>query len=130
MKVTKLNQILSKIDSEDELLKDDLGFLLQLTVREDLDKLFRKAYEIKQKYVGNKTFFRGIVELSNICSKDCFYCGIRRSNKNVKRFSLVEEQILTASKWAYENNYGSVVLQSGERNDKAFIDFIEKTSPS
>ncbi len=127
MKVTKLNQILSKIDSEDELLKDDLGFLLQLTVREDLDKLFRKAYEIKQKYVGNKTFFRGIVELSNICSKDCFYCGIRRSNKNVKRFSLVEEQILTAAKWAYENNYGSVVLQSGERNDKAFIDFIERT---
>ncbi|MDD3558648.1 MAG: [FeFe] hydrogenase H-cluster radical SAM maturase HydE [Melioribacteraceae bacterium] len=122
-----LNQILNKIDSEDELTKDNFKFLLQLKNRGDIDLLFRKAYEIKQKYVGNKTYFRGIVELSNICRKDCYYCGIRRSNKNVNRFVLKEEQILSAAKWAYENNYGSVVLQSGERNDKAFIEFIEKT---
>lgn len=115
------------MDDELELTRNDFKYLLNLKEKKDLELLFRKAFDIKQKYVGNKTYFRGIVELSNICKKDCYYCGIRKSNKNVERFFLKEEQILQSAKWAYENNYGSLVLQSGERDDKVFIDFIEST---
>jgi len=90
--------------------------------------------QILQKYAhgettkrhGNKVFFRGLVEFSNICGKDCYYCGIRKSNRNVHRYELTEEEILEAVKFAYENDYGSVVFQSGERSDKTFVEKIDK----
>ncbi len=92
---------------------------------EEKDTLFQKAYNIKLKYIGKKVYFRGIVEFSNICIKDCYYCGIRKSNNDVKRFTMTKEEIIETALWAYENNYGSVVLQSGERDDEEFIEFIE-----
>jgi biotin synthase len=74
---------------------------------------------------GNKVFFRGLVEFSNICSSDCHYCGIRKGNKQVNRYILSKDQIIDAAIWCADQGYGSVVLQSGERTDKSFIDFVE-----
>lgn len=65
-----------------------------------------------------------MVEFSNKCAKDCYYCGIRASNKNTERYDLSDEAILYAVKYAYENKYASVVFQSGERFNQAFIDRI------
>ena len=50
---------------------------------EERTLLFRKSAEIKEKYIGNKVWFRGLIEFSNICGKDCLYCGIRKGNKNL-----------------------------------------------
>ena len=50
---------------------------------EDRTLLFKKSAEIKKKYIGNKVWFRGLIEFSNICGKDCLYCGIRKGNKNL-----------------------------------------------
>jgi len=99
--------------------------LLSLTDKKDIENLFKQAYEIKKKFVGTTVYFRGIVELSNICKKNCYYCGIRRDNQKVERFSLTEEEIIKSVLWAYEQQYGSVVLQSGERDDDEFVCFIE-----
>ncbi|MDA3880111.1 MAG: [FeFe] hydrogenase H-cluster radical SAM maturase HydE [Prolixibacteraceae bacterium] len=88
-------------------------------------ELFAAADETKRLYVGSKVYFRGLVEFSNICSKDCFYCGIRKSNSNVHRYNLTDEEILEAASFAYENNYGSLVLQSGELASEQFADRIE-----
>lgn len=115
-----LEQILEK----ENLSKEDLVYLMKLTKQKDLDKLYKKAYSIKEKYVGRKAYYRGLVEFSNRCVKDCYYCGIRISNKNVDRFDMTKEEIIKMSKWAYDNNYGSVTLQSGERQDKKFTEFI------
>jgi len=109
------------------LTKDDLVYLLGLTQRAAMERLFGRAYEVKLRYVGGKVYFRGIIEFSNICSKDCFYCGIRKSNRNVVRYRMSEEEILEGARFAYESNYGSVVLQSGERRDRRFTAFVEKT---
>lgn len=119
-----LSEIFSKIDSDKELSKDELKQLLLLEDKKELDQLFQKAYEIKSKYIGRKVWFRGIIEFSNICQKDCYYCGIRKSNKSIERFTMKKEEILAGAEWAYKQNYGSIVLQSGERNDKIFIDLI------
>lgn len=90
------------------------------------DRALRHAgREARRKTVGNRVHFRGIVELSNRCIKNCYYCGIRRDNAAVERFSLSKEQVLGAALWAYEHRYGSVVLQSGERTDERFVSFIE-----
>jgi biotin synthase len=76
--------------------------------------LFKKSAEIKEQYIGKKLWFRGLIEFSNICSKDCLYCGIRKGNKNLIRYNLDDEEILAAARFAYENRYGSIALQSGE----------------
>src|SRR5664279_1880768 len=81
---------------------------------EDRTFLFKKSAEIKEKYIGNKVWFRGLIEFSNICSKDCLYCGIRKGNKNLTRYSLSDKEILAAAEFAYTNRYGSIALQSGE----------------
>ena len=120
-----LNRIKEKVDTSLELDKNDLKYILEINKKEELDELFKKAYEVKLNYVGNTAFFRGIIEFSNICVRDCYYCGIRKSNRTVERFLMKEEEILEGAMWAYENNYGSIVLQSGERSDKMFVDFIE-----
>lgn len=114
---------IKKILNKNFLEKDDIITLLSLK-KPDSDELFEKSKEIKQQYIGNKVFFRGLIEFSNICRKDCFYCGIRRSNKKVERFELSDEQILDCAKYSYENGFGSVVLQGGERTDKTYTDRI------
>jgi len=114
------NEILDK-----EILdKDDIITMLRA---EGYDRLllFEKALQVKLKEVGNKVFFRGLIEFSNVCTKDCFYCGIRKSNSNVKRYNLSDDEILKAVSFCYENNYGSVVLQSGENCSTSFANRIE-----
>jgi biotin synthase len=84
-------------------------------------QLLKKSREIKEKVVGNKVYFRGLIEFSNICSKDCLYCGIRKSNNNVIRYNSTDKEILDACQFAWENRFASVVLQSGEISSPAFI---------
>ena len=104
---------------------NEIENLLKLESPEEINELYKKAYKIKLDNIGKTVYLRGIIEFSNICTKDCYYCGIRKSNRNVKLFTLTENEILNAAKWAYENHYGSVVLQSGERDDPKFITFVE-----
>ena len=122
--MTQSNDILQRAEAGDDLTRQELETLLGLEAEEDLRALYEAAYRVKLATVGNKVYFRGIVEFSNICRKDCFYCGIRHSNQVVKRFQMTHDEIVSAAVWAHENEYGSLVLQSGERNDPAFADFI------
>jgi len=75
--------------------------------------------------VGEKVYYRGLLEFSNICKRDCNYCGIRKSNLNIKRFELSKEEIVDIALWCAREGYGSLVLQSGERDDRKFVRFIE-----
>ncbi len=115
-----LNDLLNK----PRLEKEDLIVLLQLQ-GDEKDILLKKGKEVKAKYVGNKVYYRGLVEFSNICAKNCYYCGIRAGNPNTDRYELDNETILKAVQFAYENRYASVVLQSGERMDQKFIDKVD-----
>jgi biotin synthase len=90
-----------------------------------LEALFREARACAVRHVGPKVYFRGIIEFSNLCVKDCYYCGIRKSNPNVIRFTMDEGEILKCAMAAQEMDYGSIVLQSGERQDEGYVRFIE-----
>lgn len=105
--------------------KEYIADCLRLKDRAAIEQLFTDAYKVKLAHVGNAVYFRGIIELSNRCRKDCLYCGIRRSNAKPRRYSMSREEILTAAKWALSRGFGSIVLQSGERNDEGFVSFIE-----
>lgn len=91
-----------------------------------IKELLTCAYNIKVENIGSKVFLRGIIELSNICNKNCFYCGIRHANSNVARYELSEEQIIEAALFAWKSNYGSLVLQAGERTGASYVKKVTK----
>ena len=86
--------------------------------------LYSEAYKVKKKTVGESVYLRGLVEISNICRKNCLYCGIRRDNLNTGRYELTSEEVLEAAAFAADQGYGSMVIQGGERTDSKFIDKI------
>lgn len=117
---------LTEILDKSEKSKDDLVMLLSITEKADMDLLKSSAYEVMKHYVGEKVYLRGLIEFSNYCVNDCFYCGIRKSNRNLPRFILSKKEIIDSAIWCAEKGYGSIVLQSGERHDDAFVSFVEE----
>ena len=115
---------IKEILKKEALSREDIISLLE-SEGEGRTLLFRKSAEVKEKYIGNKVWFRGLIEFSNICGKDCLYCGIRKGNKNLTRYNLSDDEILAAAKFAYDNRYGSIALQSGELESRFVTDRIE-----
>lgn len=91
----------------------------------EIKQILLQAKSVKQNTLGHDVYLRGLIELSNICTKDCYYCGIRKSNASVNRYLMTEEEIISSALFAFEKGFGSIVLQSGERSDDKFITFIE-----
>mgnify|MGYP001182255117 CR=1 FL=1 len=106
--------------------KNDLLQWLETTDPSRLEELYAEAYRVKCEHVGAVVYFRGIIELSNICQKNCLYCGIRKGNHNVERYQMSLDEIAQTAYLAHQMKYGSIVLQSGERQDDAFTQFIEE----
>ena len=115
---------ISDIISSNDFSKEDLVTLLKAG-KEDRQLIYAAGEKAKAEHVGKVVYFRGLVEFSNICGKNCYYCGIRRSNKNLERYDLKDEEILSAVRFAWENRYASVVLQSGELESPAFTKRID-----
>ena len=82
--------------------------------KKDLEYAMTLARDITDKRFGKKIYFRGIVEFSNICKNDCYYCGIRCSNRKVSRYRLSPEDILACCDEGYEAGFRTFVLQGGE----------------
>jgi len=116
---------LEKIFSKSSFTREDIVYLLGLQGTEKT-QLFSESARIKEKHVGNKVYFRGLIEFSNVCLKNCLYCGIRLDNKDVHRYNLTDGEILDAARFAADNKYGSLVLQSGEIQHLNFTDRMEK----
>jgi biotin synthase len=115
----------SEIVHQTNFSHDDLVTLL-LAEGEEQRQLFQQAQLVRMKTIGNKVYLRGLVEFSNICAKDCLYCGIRKSNEKVIRYELSDAEILDACQFAWQNRFGSVVLQSGEISSPAFVNRVDK----
>ena len=110
----RIQDVLSQLYAENYIPKDDMIWLLENLDEESREQIFDYARKTRDKYYGNKVFMRGLIEFSNICSKNCIYCGIRAANKNVDRYRLTKDEILACCKEGYELGYRTFVLQSGE----------------
>ena len=85
--------------------------------------------KVRQQIYGNAIYVRGLVEFTNYCKNDCYYCGIRRSNKNAQRYRLTEEDILLCCQQGYELGFRTFVLQGGEDGyytDERLLSIIHK----
>jgi biotin synthase len=115
--------VIDEILQKENLTRNDIILLLQ-TNSEERNKLYAKAAEVKEQYVGRKVYFRGLIEMSNICSKNCYYCGIRAANFNAHRYNLSDDEVLDAARFAWENKYASLAIQTGEVANKEFTDRV------
>ena len=107
--------IVEKFIKEGQLTKEEYPELLHLYQDPDTVRLLREeAVRIQKKYFGNKIYTRGLIEFTNYCRNDCYYCGIRRSNRNASRYRLTKEEILQCCENGYELGFRTFVLQGGE----------------
>jgi biotin synthase len=113
-----------EILNKEDLTKEDLIVLLGLTDEENVNLLKKQAYSVMKCYNGENVYLRGLIEFSNYCTFDCYYCGIRKSNNKIERYILDKNKIVETAKWCAAKGYGSLVLQSGERSDSEFVDFV------
>lgn len=104
--------------------KENIIELLDEKDQNRVQQLYDDAFRTKIDNVGNKVYLRGLVEITNICRKNCLYCGIRRDNPSNDRYEIDIEDVIPAARFAYEQGYGSMVIQGGERHDKKFRDKI------
>lgn len=96
------------------LSENDIRTYLETDDRGVIEGLFREADRVRREQVGDAVHLRGLIEFSNICGRDCLYCGLRRSNPKVNRYRMNADEIVEAARTAHELGYKSVVLQSGE----------------
>ncbi|MFP4162573.1 MAG: [FeFe] hydrogenase H-cluster radical SAM maturase HydE [Chitinispirillaceae bacterium] len=109
------------------LERDDLVDILGCSDSAEMEQVRSKAEKVLLENCGNEVFYRGLIEFSNVCASDCLYCGIRKSNDEVERYTLSKEEMVSAAQWCARQGYGSLVLQSGERRDRTFVDLVEST---
>ncbi len=125
--MNNFDKILENGIKSHDLKEDEIALLL---AEEDAERIFRllnSANEIKLKNIGNKVSLRGLIEIGNVCRKNCYYCGIRSGNHRMERFELTQNEILADAEIAWKFNYGSIVLQGGEIQTEKHIAFIEDT---
>ena len=103
-----------RLRQEKKLDRNEMIQLLETANREDREYLAAQAREVREKIYGKDVFVRGLIEFTNICRNDCYYCGIRKSNEKVERYRLTPEEILSCAKEGYELGFRTFVLQGGE----------------
>lgn len=105
--------LIEKLNNTHSLNKDEaLQLIKQGAQHKNL--LFALAQQTAQKSFGRQIFVRGLIEFTNYCKNDCYYCGIRRSNKNAARYRLTQEEILECCHAGYGLGFRTFVLQGGE----------------
>lgn len=121
--------IIDKLNSGKGATLSEYALLVENMSEETAEYAKEKAVIKRKSIYGNKIFVRGLIEISNICKNDCYYCGIRRSNKNCQRYRLSEEEILACCKDGESLGFKTFVLQGGEDaffTDEFLTDLIKK----
>ena len=105
--------LIDKLHSQGSLSPEEYRSLINIR---DPEKsfLFQKAVEMQRQIFGNGVYMRGLIELTNYCKNDCYYCGIRKSNHNLKRYRLTNEDVLECCKVGDELGFRTFVIQGGE----------------
>ncbi len=106
--------LLEKLEREHTLSLSEYETLIQAFSPQTALIAAQKADAVRRQVYGNAVFIRGLIEVSNICRNDCFYCGIRASNKACDRYRLNKEQILSCCEQGYVLGFRTFVMQGGE----------------
>lgn len=94
--------------------KQELTEIIEKNKLNPSEELLSAARSVRNKYYGNRIFVRGLIEFTNYCKNNCFYCGIRAGNKNARRYRLTEEEIMQCCDEGNRLGFNTFVLQGGE----------------
>ncbi len=112
-----MNKIIDRLRASRNADNDELK---QLIDTDDTEYLFNAAGEVRRKYYGTDVYIRGLIEFTNHCKNNCYYCGLRAENKNLLRYRLCKDDILGCCNEGYELGFRTFVLQGGE--DMSYTD--------
>lgn len=106
--------IIDSLYKKQEASREDLLWLIENRSADISQALFERAAAVARAHFGNKIYVRGLIEMTNYCRNDCYYCGIRRSNAAAQRYRLTEEDIMRCCEAGYGLGFRTFVLQGGE----------------
>ena len=112
--------IVDELKNTQSITKEQFVYILERGDKDDLEYLYAAAREVSEKVFHKEVYLRGLIEFSNYCKNDCYYCGIRCSNRKADRYRLTEEEILSCCDIGEKIGFKTFVLQSGE--DPYFTD--------
>lgn len=118
--MSTMQTVIEKLAQEHNLPDGELLKLITSTEADTNQLLAAAADKIRQQYYGKKVYIRGLIEFTNYCKNNCYYCGIRAGNSHAQRYRLSKEQILDCCAEGYKLGFRTFVLQGGE--DPYFTD--------
>ncbi len=124
----RMKYLIDKLEAEGKLTRDEYVLLLNNVSQELSEYLFEKSRKTANKHFGNRIYTRGLIEFTNYCKNDCFYCGIRAGNGNAERYRLSREDILDCCRQGHDLGFRTFVLQGGEDDhytDGELMDIIK-----
>ena len=122
-----LCQLVDQLVTRQDLTAAGFTALLECETAAVIDYLTQQARAVREKYYGKKVFIRGLIEFTNYCRNNCYYCGIRRGNSHAQRYRLTKEEILACCAEGHQLGFRTFVLQGGEDTyftDERLVDLI------
>lgn len=119
--------LIEKLKETRTLTKEEWTTLIKNRTSGLAEYLFEQAREVREQYYGKEVYIRGLIEFTNYCKNDCYYCGIRKSNPNAERYRLTKQEILECCAYGYQLGFRTFVLQGGEDGyftDKRMVELI------
>ena len=120
-----MDAIINRLATDKTLADNELASLLETDLYDSV--LFQEAVRTRREHYGTDVYIRGLIEFSNYCKNNCYYCGIRRDNSGLARYRLTAAQILACCYEGYNLGFRTFVLQSGEDphySDEAVCEII------
>lgn len=112
--MSNIASLIDKLAQERDLPDQELLELITTTDSAANELLAARADKMRQQYYGKKVYIRGLIEFTNYCKNNCYYCGIRAGNGQAQRYRLTKEQILDCCAEGYRLGFRTFVLQGGE----------------
>lgn len=109
-----MHPLMEKLKRQQRLEQKEWEQLLTEWNPADDAALFQEAREVREAVYGKKVYIRGLIEISSYCRNDCYYCGIRRSNREAGRYRLTREEIMNSAATGWRLGFRTFVLQGGE----------------
>ncbi|MCD8321276.1 MAG: [FeFe] hydrogenase H-cluster radical SAM maturase HydE [Oscillospiraceae bacterium] len=109
-----MRELIDRLAQEHTLTQQEFIDLLENRDAALDEYLFQRAAAVRQEVFGKQVYLRGLIEFTNYCKNDCYYCGIRRSNREAQRYRLGEGEILACCREGYGLGFRTFVLQGGE----------------
>ena len=128
-----MKDLVLKLEENHFLSDEEFKLLIEDENEEILSFLNKIAEIVRKKVYGNAVYIRGLIEFTNYCKNDCYYCGIRKSNCKAERYRLTDEQILNCCETGYNLGFRTFVLQGGEDGfftDEKMVELIKKIKNS